>query len=414
MVKMCRAWRLMMSRLVPKLRFDGFSEEWEEKSLGNVVKFLDGKRKPIKESDRANMQGEYPYYGASGIIDYVNDYIFDEDLILLGEDGENIVSRNLPLVFKVSGKSWINNHAHVLKPISPYNLDFLVQYMETLSYIKYNSGGAQPKLNQAVCKTIPLILPKEPPEQQKIANCLSSLNALIEAQNKKVEALKKHKKGLMQGLFPKDGEKVPKLRFDGFFGEWEEKRLGELIDNIGGTALEKYTNSQSTYKFISIGNYGTDGKYIDNGQRIELNDKTKTKLLDKNNLVMVLNDKTAMGDIIGSTILIDKDDSYIYNQRSERLICKSKILPIFAWCYLNSELFRKSVYSISQGGTQIYVNFPSIKNLKIYLPTLEEQQNIANCLSSLDALIEAQNKKVEALNKHKKGLMQMLFVGSGA
>ena len=192
---------------IPKRRFPEFryAGDWEEKPLGEVVKFLDGKRKPIKESDRASMQGRHPYYGASGIIDYVNNFIFDEDLILLGEDGENIVSRNLPLVFKVSGKYWVNNHAHVLKPKKPHSLEFLVQYMETLSYIKYNSGGAQPKLNQAVCKTIPLILPLLP-EQQKIANCLSSIDDLITAQTKKIESLKAHKKGLMQQLFPASEE----------------------------------------------------------------------------------------------------------------------------------------------------------------------------------------------------------------
>ena len=192
---------------IPKRRFPEFryAGDWEEKPLGEVVKFLDGKRKPIKESDRASMQGRHPYYGASGIIDYVNNFIFDEDLILLGEDGENIVSRNLPLVFKVSGKYWVNNHAHVLKPKKPHSLEFLVQYMETLSYIKYNSGGAQPKLNQAVCKTIPLILPLLP-EQQKIANCLTSIDDLITAQTQKIESLKAHKKGLMQQLFPASEE----------------------------------------------------------------------------------------------------------------------------------------------------------------------------------------------------------------
>ncbi len=130
----------MMSeaRPVPKLRFPEFLDvrDWEEKPLGDVVHFLDGRRKPIKEADRTAIQGNYPYYGASGIIDYINDYIFDEDLILLGEDGENIVSRNLPLVFKVSGRCWVNNHAHVMKPKAPNHLEFLVQYMESLSYIK--------------------------------------------------------------------------------------------------------------------------------------------------------------------------------------------------------------------------------------------------------------------------------------
>ena len=93
---------------VPRLRFkddDGREfPEWGIKLLGEISKFLDGRRRPIKESDRSKMKGQYPYYGASGIIDYVNDYIFDENIILLGEDVENILSRNLPLAFKVSGK----------------------------------------------------------------------------------------------------------------------------------------------------------------------------------------------------------------------------------------------------------------------------------------------------------------------
>jgi type I restriction enzyme, S subunit len=113
--------------------------------LGAVSQFLDGKRKPIKESDRARIQGTYPYYGASGIIDYVNDYIFDEEIILLGEDGENIVSRNLPLAFRVSEKCWVNNHAHVIKPNEFTDIGFLTHYLESISYLEYNTGTAQPK-----------------------------------------------------------------------------------------------------------------------------------------------------------------------------------------------------------------------------------------------------------------------------
>lgn len=90
--------------------------DWEVKELGKVVDFIDGKRKPIKDSDRSKIHRIYPYYGASGIIDYINDFIFDEELILLGEDGANIINRSSPLAFRVSGKIWVNNHAHVLKP----------------------------------------------------------------------------------------------------------------------------------------------------------------------------------------------------------------------------------------------------------------------------------------------------------
>ena len=142
--------------------------DWEEKRLGEIAYFLDGRRKPLKGDDRAKIKGIYPYYGASGIIDYVNDYIFDEEIILLGEDGENILSRNLPLAFKVSGKCWINNHAHVLKPVKEINIDFLTECLERVDYSKYNTGTAQPKLNQEVCKSIPLSFPVLE-EQDKIS-----------------------------------------------------------------------------------------------------------------------------------------------------------------------------------------------------------------------------------------------------
>src|SRR5690606_2339130 len=105
--------------------------------------------------------------------------------------------------------------------------------------------------------------------------------------------------------------------------------------SLGGTALEKHFSDKGEYKVISTGNYSETGKYIDNEQRIVLNDKTAKKKLHKGELVMVLNDKTSSGNIIGSTILIDRDDTYIYNQRSQRIIPSNNINSNFAWWYLN-------------------------------------------------------------------------------
>jgi type I restriction enzyme, S subunit len=108
-------------------------KDWGVVTLDDAVEFLDSKRKPIKESERSKMRGIYPYYGASGIVDYVNDYLFDEDLILLGEDGENILSRNTRLAFRVSGKIWVNNHAHVLRARDSFDIGFLTEYLESLA-----------------------------------------------------------------------------------------------------------------------------------------------------------------------------------------------------------------------------------------------------------------------------------------
>lgn len=175
-------------------------EDWGIQTLGEVVSFLDGRRRPVKDSDRTKMQGSIPYYGASGIIDYVKDYLFDEDLILLGEDGENILSRNCRLVFKISGKTWVNNHAHVLKPNTYVSIDFLTDYLETLNYERYNSGTAQPKLNKQTCSGIPLGLPPTKAEQEAIATILSDMDAEITALESKLTKTRALKQGMMHNL----------------------------------------------------------------------------------------------------------------------------------------------------------------------------------------------------------------------
>ena len=146
--------------------------EWSECTLQEVVDFLDGQRKPLESADRAKRQGKYPYYGASGIIDYIDDYIFDEPLLLLGEDGANIINRSFPLCFIATGKYWVNNHAHVMRPRKGQNIKFICELLESLDYTRYNTGTAQPKLNQEKCRQIALHLPTYE-EQCHIAEFLS-------------------------------------------------------------------------------------------------------------------------------------------------------------------------------------------------------------------------------------------------
>ena len=208
-------------------------------------------------------------------------------------------------------------------------------------------------------------------------------------------------------------KKVPKLRFKDENGEdfpaWEEKHIYELCRHHGGSALEKYVTESGKFKFISIGNYSKDGKYIDNGQRIDANHKSKSKILSKNDLVMVLNDKTCSGELIGATIVIERNNEYIYNQRSERIICNENVLPIFMWILLNSEKVRKRIAHLAQGGTQIYVNFSTVNNMAIQLPTLPEQTRISDFFTKLDSYIEQQELEVEKLKEQKKGFMQKIF-----
>ena len=174
-------------------------KSWEVVTLNEVTVNHDSKRVPIKSVDRQNIQGIYRYYGASGIIDYVDDYIFDGRYILLGEDGENVLSRNLPLAFIVEGKFWVNNHAHILQPTEMVDIGFLCEYLESLDYKNIASGSAQPKITKSALSDIRVKLPSEG-EQQQIISVLSSIDKTIEPFRQKLHQTQSLKKSLMQDL----------------------------------------------------------------------------------------------------------------------------------------------------------------------------------------------------------------------
>ena len=187
---------------VPRLRFPEFRDagEWEVKTLSDLADNLDNRRIPVTESER--IKGGIPYYGASGIVDYIHDFIFDEDLLCISEDGANLVARTTPIAFSIAGKTWVNNHAHVLKFDLKCVQKIVEDYLNSISLEDYLTGMAQPKLNRAMLDTIPVPIPQDDGEQQAVADCLSSLDDLITAQGQMIDALKTHKKGLMQQLFP--------------------------------------------------------------------------------------------------------------------------------------------------------------------------------------------------------------------
>lgn len=187
---------------VPRLRFPEFREagEWATKTLAELAENLDNRRVPVTEKDRT--KGNIPYYGAYGIVDYIRDFIFDEDLLCISEDGANLRARTAPIAFSISGKTWVNNHAHVLRFDSKCVQKIVEDYLNSISLEDYLTGMAQPKLNRAMLDTIPVPVPQDDDEQQAVSDCLSSLDDLITAQSQKIDAIKIHKKGLIQQLFP--------------------------------------------------------------------------------------------------------------------------------------------------------------------------------------------------------------------
>lgn len=176
--------------------------KWEMKTLNQISENLDSKRVPITKSKRSI--GNIPYYGASGVVDHIADYLFDEELLCISEDGANLLARTYPIAFSISGKTWVNNHAHVLKFQNIVTQKFVEAYINSIKIDDYVSGMAQPKLNQAMLNKIPIPFPSLK-AQQTIVRQLDALRAetqkLEAIYQQKLADLDELKKSILQKAF---------------------------------------------------------------------------------------------------------------------------------------------------------------------------------------------------------------------
>lgn len=216
-------------------------EKWKWVNLSEVVISRDGERRPVKKSDRDNKEKIYDYYGATGIIDKIDSYLFDETLLLVGEDGANLLSRARDNAFIASGKYWVNNHAHVLEPRKTLvAIEYLQLYLSFISLAKYVTGSAQPKLTQKNMMRIPVPLPSVS-EQQRIVAKLNEILPLVETYGKEKEALDKTEKefpdklraSLLQEAI--QGKLVPQLE-----SEPEVTQIGEAPEDVPFAIPEKW------------------------------------------------------------------------------------------------------------------------------------------------------------------------------
>lgn len=384
--------------LKPRLRFHEFDNEWEEMPLNKACTFYDHERIPLSENQRKNKKGDYPYYGASGIIDYLDSYIFDGEYILLAEDGANIVTRSSRIAFIAKGKFWVNNHAHVLKAKgSNY---FLTEYLESLRYDKYNTGTAQPKLNAQVCKKIKVRLPTLA-EQQKIADFLETVDNWIQNLKSQKEELEKYKKGMMQKIFSQE------IRFkdDGGndFPDWEEKKLGNLAIVTGGgtpdTKRSEYWNGEINWFTPTEINKKYVSESIRKITKLGL-DKSSSSILPKGTVLF-----TSRATIGAVAICLQECAT---NQGFQSFIVNADNSNEFIYYWLIQN--KKKFLRLANGSTFLEISKKEVVKIKDKFPSLEEQNKIASFLAYIDQLIELKNEQIDETESWKKGLMQEMFV----
>lgn len=219
--------------------------EWREVPLGEVIDVFDSIRVPLSAAQRATRKGPYPYYGAQGIIDGVDDYLFDGRYLLIPEDGENLNSRKLPIAYFAVGRFWVNNHAHIIRG-KPNKADdvFLKHAINSIDISGFVTGAAQPKLTQANLRRIPLSLPPLL-TQRRIASILGAYDDLIEVNRRRIAVLEEMARGLFEEWFVRfrfpGHEGVPILDTpDGPLPEgWSVRTIGDVGDVVTGKTPSK-------------------------------------------------------------------------------------------------------------------------------------------------------------------------------
>lgn len=406
-------------KMVPKLRFKEFVDagDWEQRKLGEIGS-VSMCRRIFKEQTSEN--GEIPFYKIGtfgGEADaFISRELFEEykakyqypkkgDILISasGSIGRTVVFTGKNEYFQDSNIVWLNHDKHL-------DNSFLKCFYSIVKWAGIEGSTIKRLYNDNILNTA-ITLPSVE-EQQKIGAYFENLDNLITLHQRKVDKLQQVKKAHLCEMFPENGKTKPKRRFKCFTDDWEQRKLGEFGKATGGTSIESEFDELGKYKVISIGSYSETSKYTDQGIRANKTNKTENRILNKNDLTMILNDKTASGNIIGRVLLIDADDSYVFNQRTERIeVYENEYLPEFLYQLLNADNVREKIIRASQGNTQIYVNWTSISELSYEIPVSKnEQRKIAVLFNQLDHLITLHQRKVEKLKKLKESYLNDMFV----
>lgn len=398
----------METNNTPALRFPGFAEEWEEKTLGEVFKTYSGGT-PDTTKKKAYYGGTIPFIRSAEINKEETELFLTQEG--LEKSSAKLVNKGDLLVALYGANSGDSAIAKINGAINQAVLclqsensnvfvqNFLQHNRELITQ-KYLQGG-QGNLSGEIIKSIRVPFPSSK-EQQKIAACLSSLDALITEAVKRLEWLQQHKKGLLQRLFPCEGRKTPELRFAGFKGAWEEKTLGDIGEPLMCKRIlkEKTTNccSEGNVPFYKIGTFGQKADaYI---PKIIYDEYKGKYSFPKKGEILI----SASGTI-GRLVIYDGEPAYFQDSNIVWVANDQKALLNSFLYYIYTTL----KWQTSDGGTINRLYNSDLKRMKVSYPSLPEQQKIASCLSSLDTLLEKQQERITLLKTHKKGLLQQLF-----
>ncbi|MBX9597355.1 MAG: restriction endonuclease subunit S [Burkholderiales bacterium] len=363
---------------------------WVVKKLGDVVDCFDKLRSPLSSIQRAKIHGIYPYYGAQGIIDYIDDYIFDGQYILIAEDGENLRSRKQPIANIAKGRFWVNNHAHVLRNNKNSNFGFIYYYLNFVNLSAFITGAVQPKLNQENLFKIPFLCPSIK-EQKEIATILSSLDDKIELNqqiNKKLEEM-------AQAIFKEwfidsDYKKFPISKFIDFNPSYKLSRSNEVA------YLEMANVDTNSYRAVNW-SYRKSGA----GAKFKNGDTLFARITP-----CLENGKTCFVDFLA-------DDEVAYGS-TEYIVMRSKdqFHPFLSYLIAKNKDFRNYAINTMTGtsGRQ-RAQADKLAHFEIRLPANEIITEINNQFESITSKLKNTSEQIDFLINIRDTLLPKLISG---
>ena len=403
---------------IPKIRFDKFNDDWEQRKLGDMGSTFTGLSGKTKEDFG---------HGEAKFITYMNVFSNPVANLEMTESVEIDTKQNSvkkgDVFFTTSSETseevgmscvmpenkeniYLNSFCFGYRPTEKFDLDYLAYVLRTASFRKEMTFLAQgiSRYNISKNKVMEVSIPVPNLEEQAmIGGYFSNLDHLITLHQRKYEKLQMIKKSMLEKMFPQNGEKKPEIRFEGFTDDWEQRKLGEVATYKNGKGHEDNQSDEGTYELINLNSISIDGGLKPSGKFIE--DGSDTLL--ENDLVMVLSD-VGHGDLLGRVAIIPENNRFVLNQRVALLRINDDTNPYFLFSIINrhQDYFKK----LGAGSSQLNISRGTVEDFVVDYPCQDEQRKIAKCFQNLDTLITLHQRKLEKLRNIKKSMLEKMFV----
>jgi type I restriction enzyme S subunit len=386
---------------------------WAEARLTDIVDLHDSRRIPLNKEQRQQRQGSYPYYGANGLVDHIDDYLFEGDFVLLAEDGGYFDDPARGVAYEASGKFWVNNHAHILSPRAEIPNSFLMHLLNSISWLPHVGGSTRFKLTQAGMQQVPVTVPPLL-EQRRIVAKLDSLRARSSRARQELDHIPKLIERFKQAILAKafSGKLTADWRADNSVENGETVPLDSVADDFSYGSSAKSSPS-GRVPVLRMGNI-QNGK-LDWSDLVYTSDEAEIKKYQLRSGDVLFN-RTNSPELVGKTALFSGEREAIYAGYLIRVRCGDRLLPSYLTYCLNSPLGRNYCWQVKTDGvSQSNVNAKKLAAFEFLLPTVDEQTEIVRQIDRafawLDKIATEHARAEHLLPKLDQAILAKAFRG---